>query len=144
MNRLLSVLLVSLAACSSPDPVDFTTYSLGEVSLAEASDVVRTVTRDFAAERFGSRQVFWDGETRNLSLEPVYDEQRRMTLYAHVARNEADDGTDVELLALVEFLLVGTLSVEWGDPKKDVYLEQLLHQAYVDEIVARRTGVEAE
>lgn len=138
IRPLLPLVLCLLGACASPDPVDFTTYSLGEVSLDEASEVVRDVTQRFSDERFGGRQVLWDPESRNLSLEPVFDETRRMTFYAHVAEAEEATGSDVEMLALVENLLVGELAVEWGEPKKDVYLEQVLHQAYVDEILDRR------
>ena len=137
----LLVLALSMTSCalvSSPEPVDFTTYSLGEIPIDEAQEVVQTVTQRFSTERFGGREFLWDPATRNLSLDPVYDDTRRMSLYVHLKEGADAKATNVDILALVETLLVGTLNVEWGEPKKDIFLEEMLHQAYVDEIVARR------
>ncbi len=133
--------LTSCGLVTSPEPVDFTSYSLGDVPIDEASDIVQTVTRRFSVERFGGLEFTWDPTTRNLSLDPVYDATRRMTLFVHVERAPDATETNAEILALVETLLAGIANVEWGEPKKDVYLEELLYQAYVDEILTRREAV---
>ena len=142
--RCVSAVVVLLSAgCGliPPDPVDFHTYPLRDTTYEEAERVVRDVTRAWFTTRFGGIEIHWDGEGRNLKVDSVELERRRMTLYIHLV--PLPNGADVEMLALVEHLILDGDRVGWENPLMDVHLEKILHQAFVDEIVRRRIKANA-
>lgn len=130
-------LFLGLGACGlmPVEPVDFQSYPLAGMELVEAESLVQDVVTNWFTERYGGVELSWDEDHRNLEIAPIYEESRRLKLYVQLV--EGMDGTEVEMLALVESLLSTTSGVRWGNGKKDVYLEQVLYQAMVDAIVAR-------
>ncbi len=140
VRRLHPLACLLLAACGliPPDPIGFRTYPLKDTPLDEAIVVVNDVTKRFAVERFGGIGVTWDPRTRNLVLDPVFNGRQRMRLHIHV--EPAGPDTNVEMFALVEHLRADMAKVGWTDAMQDVPLEEILYQAYIAELVARREG----
>ncbi len=120
------------------EPIDFRTYSLRETTYAEAERVVREVTARWFTSQFGGLEVTWDAGARNMSLGVIVD-TRKLDLMIHL--DEMPDGADVEMLALVKHALPGAMPPRYGDAQMDVFLEQTLHQAWVDELRARRAAM---
>jgi len=118
------------------DPIGFRAYTLEGVDYAEAVSIVREVTRQEANRLFGGVTLTWDEEQGNLSLDPVYDGQRRLNLYIHLSPSGQD--VKVEMFALVEQLEVNATHVGYGEPMQDVPLEEKLFKAYVAELTRRR------
>lgn len=135
----LPLALAGAAGCgllSPADPIGFRTYTLEAVGYDEAVDIVLDVTREQATLLFGGITLTWDEDQGNLSLDPVYDGQRRLRLYIHVAPAGSD--VDVEMFALVEHLELDATQVGYGEPMQDVPLEEKLFKAYVTELMRRR------
>ena len=122
------------------DPIDFRTYPLPETSYAEAEQVVRDVTARWFTSRMGGMEVTWDADQRNMSLGVIQD-TRKLDLMIHL--DELPDGANVEMLALVRHAIKGAVPPRYGEAQMDVFLEQTLHQAWVDELRARRAGLAA-
>ena len=134
--RLAALLLLAACGLFPPDPIGFREYPLRDTPVDEAIVVVNDVTRRFAVERWGGIGLTWDPQSRNLVLDPVFNGRQRMRLHIHVEPAGMD--TIVEMFALVEELHTDAAAVGWTDPKQDVPLEEMLYQAYVAELVARR------
>jgi len=134
----LAALLLAGCGLLPPPPIGFRSYPLRDVTLTEASEVVDTVTRRIALERWGGVGLTWsDGNTR-LVVDPIYDGQRRLRLHLELSALGAD--VDVQIFALVEHLQLGGARVGWTQPMQDVPLEELLYEEFVAELVARRAG----
>jgi hypothetical protein len=118
------------------DPIGFRTYVLEGVAYEEAASIVHEVTRTEANRLFGGVGLVWDPELGNLELDPIYDGQRRLRLFIHLA--PAGDDVNVEMFALVDHLEISRESVGYGQPMQDVPLEEQLFQAYVTELQRRR------
>ena len=140
---LLGALLAFALPCAGcgllmrPDPIGFRTYTLKNCSYDDAVAVVHDTTRQYALARFGGVGLTWDAPQGNLTLDPVYDGQRRMKLYLHLSPTGKD--VNVEIFALVETLSGGGGSgVGWVNPMQDVPLEEDLFGACVAALLARR------
>lgn len=135
---LLLLLLCGASGCGlfSRDELRFRAYKLEGVGLAEAESIVREVTREQANTLFGGVTMIWDETEANLELEPIYDGNRRLRLYIHLAPEGAD--VNVEMFALVDHLEITTTSIEYGEPMQDIPLEEKLFKAYVTELSRRR------
>ena len=118
------------------DELGFRTYKLEGVQLAEAASIVHDVTREQANALFGGVTLTWDESEGNLELEPVYDGQRRLRLYIHLAASGAD--VNVEMFALVDHLEVSATQIGYGGSMQDIPLEEKLFKAYVTELSRRR------
>ena len=118
------------------EPIGFRTYTLEGVEFPEAVAIVRDVTRSEATRLFGGVTLVWDEAQGNLSLDPVYDGQRRLRLYIHLV--PAGKNAKVEMFALVDQLEVNSTRVGYGKPMQDVPLEEKLFKAYVTELSRRR------
>lgn len=134
--------LSALSGCglfSRGEPYAFRTYTLKGVDYAEGVEVVHEAVRRFSVQHFGGTGITWDPGTGNLTLDPVYDGNRRMNFYVHVVARPPD--VDLEMLALVEHLRPGNTSgaIGWVDPMMDVPLEKDIYQAAVNELLRRRT-----
>jgi hypothetical protein len=132
-------LLIGTAGCGlvGGERVDFRPYPLQDIELAEAAVLVRDVTQRFMTERFGGVTLEWDDDARNLRSSPVYDGDRRLTIFIHL--EPRGGGVDVEMMALVERLRASRQPAQvYGDPKQDIYLEEMLYEAMVAEYVRRR------
>jgi hypothetical protein len=137
--RLLPLALAAACGCglfAKAEPIGFRTYTLEGVGYDEAASIVNDVTRELATQLFGGVTLVWDEELGNLSLDPVYDGQRRLSLYIHLA--PVGEDVDVEMFALVEQLRVDATQVGYGEPLQDVPLEEKLFKAFVAELSRRR------
>ena len=121
---------------SHEDPIGFRTYKLEGVEYAEAASIVHQVTRQQANVLFGGVTLTWDETQGNLELEPIYDGQRRLRLYIHLA--PAGPDVNVEMFALVDFLSISGTQIGYVDAMQDVPLEEQLFKAYVTELSRRR------
>ena len=121
---------------SHADPIGFRTYKLEGVEYAEAASIVHEVTRQQANALFGGVTLTWDEAAGNLELEPIFDGQRRLRLYIHLA--QAGPDVNVELFALVDFLSISGTRIGYVDEMQDVPLEEKLFKAYVTELSRRR------
>ena len=138
---LLCAALALLPACglfTTVEPIGFRSYPLHDVTLPEASELVDRVTREFALSRWGGVGMTWEDNRTRLHLDPIYDGQRRLRLYVELVAQGPD--VDVQMFALVETLQLSGTQVGWTDNKQDVPLEENLYQAYVDALVALRSG----
>ena len=136
---LLAAALGAVSGCGlfqHADPIGFRTYVLEGVGYDEAAAIVQDVTRAESTRLFGGVTMEWDPAMGNLALDPVYDGQRRMSLFIHIVPAGAD--VNVEMFALVEHLEVSASNVGYGEPMQDVPLEEKLFQAYVAELQRRR------
>ena len=132
-------LLCAASGCglfSTKEEIGFRNYKLEGVAYDEAASIVYDVTRQLANALFGGVTVVWDPAQGNLQLDPIYDGQRRLRLYIHLAPAGAD--VNVEMFALVDHLRVDATKVGYDDPQQDVPLEEKLFQAYVTELSRRR------
>ena len=135
---LLLAVLACLPGCMLfEEQVDFRSYPMRQIGYAQAVELVREVTGRFCTERFGGVGITWDAEGRNLVVDEVYDGRRRLKLYVHL--EPVADGVDIELLALVHTLQSGGGAL-WGEPQKDVTLEQMLYDAYLAAWLDLRSG----
>ena len=116
--------------------IGFRTYKLEGVGYDQAATIVQEVTRQQANQLFGGVTLTWDPAQGNLQLDPVFDGQRRLRLYIHLA--PAGNDVNVEMFALVDHLQVEPPNVGYGDAQQDVHLEEKLFQAYVTELLRRR------
>lgn len=118
------------------DPIGFRTYKLEGVEYAEAASIVHEVTRQQANVLFGGVTLSWDEAEGKLELDPVYEGQRRLRLYIHLA--PAGPDVNVEMFALVDFLSISGTQIGYVEPMQDVPLEEQLFKAYVTELSRRR------
>lgn len=139
-----ALLALLLAAPALPgcmlfeERVNFRTYELRQIEYDQAVALVREVTGRFCTDLFGGVGITWDAEARNLTVDEIYEGNRRMKLYVHL--EPVSDGVDVELLALVHTLQGGGGPDLWGEPQKDVTLEQMLYDAYLSAWLDLRSG----
>jgi hypothetical protein len=136
--RFLWLLLLAGCGLVPPDPIGFRSYPLRDVTYADAVSVVTDVTRQFALSHWGGIGISWDPTSRNLSVDPVFKNTKRMKLYLHF--EPAGTDVNVEMFALVETLQSDVGKVGWVEPMQDTPLEEQLYKAYVAELVARRGG----
>jgi hypothetical protein len=124
------------------EELDFRSYPLPEVSIAQAPDLIIETTRAFYRDRFGGAGGFtldWDEELGNLKASPVLAGRRRLRLYLSVQQEGA--GSVVEMFALVETLDEASPGMQnWILPQKDVYLEEQLYEAILAEHIRRSRG----
>lgn len=142
---LLLVVVGLLPGCGltqTHEELDFRTYPLPEVPIAQAPDLVIDATRAFYRDRFGTSGGFtldWDEELGNLKASPVLAGRRRLRLYLSVQKEGA--GSVVEMFALVETLDEATPGLQsWVLPQKDVFLEEQLYEAILAEHIRRSRG----
>jgi hypothetical protein len=137
----LGLTLAALGGCGlfqRDDVIGFRTYVLKDVAYEDAASIVYEVTRSESNRLFGGVTMTWDEALGNLELEPVYDGQRRLRLYIHLAPTGAD--VNVDMFALVDHLEISVTHVGYGESMQDVPLEEKLFQAYVAELSRRRDG----
>lgn len=135
-----TTLLLFLSGCGllPTEPLAFREYPLKDVDYAEAVDVVRTVTSRLFAEKFGGGfSIDWNEKAGNLSVSPIEIGGRRLRMHIHVERRGRD--SVVEMFALVEHLQEGGLP-RWGEHQQDVPFEKMLYEAYLVEVLDRRSG----
>ncbi len=136
---LLGLLLLTGAGCGLfSEDIGWRAYPLRGIAVDDATELVRDVVRTFCTERFGGVEIEWDATLRNLRVDGIHDDERELRLRLHI--EPAEDGVDVEMLALVYNLVPGKPPKVWGDPKQDVPLEELLYDAMLAEYLERRTG----
>ena len=139
MLRIVLTVCLLLSGCGliPPEPIDFRAYPLEHVPPAEAVDLVRDVAHDIFTARFGGGfDMSWDAAQQNLTVGPVEEGQRRLTL--HLVLTPKGEGTLLEMLALVESMgRADTGMIAWGRPKQDVYFEEKFYEAILEEQLDR-------
>lgn len=144
MTRILMLpLLLCVASCGllfPPAPIDFREYPLPDASYAESVSIVREVTRREFTRLFGGGfSEDWDAESGNLVISPIEESKRRLRMHLHV-RAEGD-GARIEMLALVEHLDANLESGRlWARPMMDIPLEEQLYDAFLEELLRRRSA----
>jgi len=137
---LLALLIVACGLVPNDD-LRFRTYPLVDVPYAEAVPLVRSVAREFYAQRFANAGGFtfdWDESTGNLRASPIVAGNRRMRLY--LTLTPQGNHTMLEIFALVESLQDASAGLQtWVDPQVDVAFERTLYEAILTEHL-KRTG----
>lgn len=139
MLRVLLTVCLLLPGCGliPPAPIDFRAYPLADVPPSEAVGLVRDVVHDVFTARFGGGfSMAFDDEQKTLTAGPVEVDQRRLTL--HLVFTPLGEGTTLEMLALVESMgRADTGMIAWGRPMQDVYFEEKLYEAIIEEQLER-------